>query len=239
MWRATWRLFRGAFASLFVRPAPVASLDPSRTDRFPDLSCPDLGDVVAVGGDLSVPRLIAAYRRGIFPYYEHDPILWWSPDPRAILELHSFHVPRRLARLVRSRKFRVSFDVAFDAVIRGCADREEGTWINDDMINAFGRLHAAGHAHSVEVWLADELVGGLYGVAAGGLFAGESMFSRVSDASKVALVALVERLRQRGYVLFDVQILNDHTASLGAIEIPRRDYLRRLNDALECEVTFG
>jgi leucyl/phenylalanyl-tRNA--protein transferase len=242
MWRAAWRLIRGAFASLLdaaAAPSGVAPLDPRRPDDFPDPNRADLGDVVAFGGDLSVARLVAAYRRGIFPYYEKNPILWWSPDPRAVFELDCFHVPRRLGRTIRSGRFRVSFDTAFAAVIRACADRAEGTWINADMIRAFERMHAAGHAHSVEVWQADELVGGLYGVAAGALFAGESMFSRVSDGSKVALVALIERLRQRGYVLFDVQILNDHTASLGAVEIPRREYLRRLADAIGREASFG
>jgi leucyl/phenylalanyl-tRNA--protein transferase len=194
---------------------------------------------MAVGGDLSPERLVAAYRAGIFPYYESPPVLWWSPDPRAIFELDRFHISRRMARTVRSGRFRVTFDRAFDAVIRGCADRREGTWITPEVIAAFGELHRAGVAHSVEVWQGDDLVGGVYGVAIGGLFAGESMFSKTRDASKVALVFLVERLRQRGHVLFDVQILNEHTASLGAVEVPRRVYLQRLADAVERDVSFG
>jgi leucyl/phenylalanyl-tRNA--protein transferase len=193
---------------------------------------------MAVGGDLSVERLLAAYRAGIFPYYESPPVLWWSPDPRAIIELNHFHVSRRLARTVRSGRFLVTFDEAFDAVIRSCGDRAEGTWITPEMIVAFNDLHRLGHAHSVEVWQGNDLVGGVYGVTVGGLFAGESMFSRARDASKVALVYLVERLRQCGFVLFDVQILNDHTASLGAIEVSRRAYLRRLADAVARPVRF-
>ena len=242
MWRTAWRLIRGGFASLVeaaAAPPGVAPLDVRRPDDFPDPNRADLGDVVAFGGDLSVARLVAAYRRGIFPYYEKNPILWWSPDPRAIFEVTSFHVPRRLGRTIRSGRFRVSFDTAFAAVIRACADRAEGTWINADMIRAFERMHAAGHAHSVEVWQGDQLVGGLYGVAAGALFAGESMFSRVSDASKVALVYLMNHLRQRGFQLFDIQMLTDHTARLGAIEISRSDYLERLKRALACRAAFA
>jgi leucyl/phenylalanyl-tRNA--protein transferase len=205
---------------------------------FPDPCRGPRDGPIAVGGDLKVERLLTAYRSGIFPYYEVPPILWWSPDPRAIFELDRFHVSRRLARTVRSGRFRVTFDQDFDAVIRGCGERGEGTWITPEMIAAFNDLHRLGHAHSVEVWQGDDLVGGVYGVTVGGLFAGESMFSWVRDASKVALVHLVERLRQRGFVLFDVQILNDHTASLGAIEIPRRTYLRRLATAVEHDVRF-
>jgi leucyl/phenylalanyl-tRNA--protein transferase len=244
MFAATWRLIRGAFSALREaarRSAPfdVTRLDGKPADAFPDPHQASPFGILAVGGDLSVPRLLAAYRRGIFPYYEQGPILWWSPDPRAVFELDGLRVSRRLARTVRSGKFRVSFDAAFDAVVRGCAERGEGTWINADMIAAYNQLHAVGHAHSVEVWLGDELAGGVYGVTVGGVFAGESMFSRVRDASKVALVALVERLKQRGYALFDVQILNDHTASLGAVEIARDEYLRRLADAVGREATFG
>lgn len=241
MW-PLWHLLRAvwaAFAPATPVPDPTPRLDPRRPDWFPDpLGAPSAG-VVALGGDLSVPRLLAAYRRGFFPYYEAGPILWWSPDPRAVFDLDDFHVGRRLARTARSGKFRVTFDIAFGRVIRGCADRDEGTWINPDMVRAYDALHAAGHAHSVEAWQGDELAGGIYGVAIGGMFAGESMFSRTSDASKVALVALAERLRERGYTLFDVQILNPHTASLGARETSRAEYLRRLAEAVRSPVTFG
>ncbi len=183
---------------------------------FPDPSRANAEGLICIGGDLSARRLIAAYRQGIFPFYnDESPILWWSPDPRAIFELEGFHVSRRLARTIRSGKFFVTFDQAFAAVIRACADREEGTWITPEMIDAFTELHRLGHTHSVEVWQDGILAGGVYGVAQGGLFAGESMFTRLRDASKVALAHLVEHLRERGYTLFDVQYLNDHTASLG------------------------
>jgi leucyl/phenylalanyl-tRNA--protein transferase len=237
--RATWSAVRGTLSTLLApwwRPSPVS---PRRSGPpFPDPAHAPRDGPLAVGGDLSAERLLAAYTAGIFPYYESPPVLWWSPDPRAVFDLDGFHVSRRLARTIRSGRFRVSFDQAFDAVIRACGDRDEGTWITAEMIAAFNDLHRLGHAHSVEVWQGDTLAGGVYGVTVGGLFAGESMFSRVSDASKVALVHLVERLRQRGFVLFDVQILNDHTASLGAVEIPRRVYLHRLADAVRRDVRF-
>jgi leucyl/phenylalanyl-tRNA--protein transferase len=160
------------------------------------------------------------------------PMFWWSPDPRAIIELDGLHVSRRLTRTVRSGKFRVSFDEDFAGVIRGCGDRAEGTWITPDMVTAYTRLFDLGVAHSVEVWHNGQLAGGTYGVALGGLFAAESMFYRVRDASKVALVALADRLRQRGFELWDIQMLTDHTASLGAVEVPRAEYLKRLHRAL-------
>jgi leucyl/phenylalanyl-tRNA--protein transferase len=207
---------------------------------FPDPARADPEGLICVGGDLSPRRLLAAYRQGIFPYFSDEtPILWWSPDPRAIIELDGLHVSRRLARTVRAGKFFVTFDQAFPAVIRACAQREEGTWITQGMIDAYIELHRQGHTHSVETWQDGELAGGVYGVTIDGLFAGESMFTRRTDGSKVALVHLVEHLRQRGYTLFDVQYVNDHTESLGAIEIPRREYLARLKDALRREVSFG
>lgn len=207
---------------------------------FPDPERADDDGLVAVGGDLSPKRLLEAYRRGIFPWFDEEtPILWWSPDPRAIFEMDGLHVSRRLARTIRSGRFTVSFDRDFAGVIRGCAYRpEQGVWITPEMIRAYTRLHELGHAHSVEVWHEGELAGGLYGVAVGGLFAGESMFTRVRDASKVALAHLMDHLRRHGYQLFDVQFLNDHTASLGATEIPRREYLARLRRALAADVTF-
>jgi leucyl/phenylalanyl-tRNA--protein transferase len=197
--------------------------------------------LVAVGGDLSPGRLLAAYRHGVFPWYsEGDPIHWWSPDPRAVFELDALHVSRRLNRTLRSGRFRLGVNEDFAGVIRGCADRPgEGTWITAEMIEAYEELHRLGHAHSVEAWYEGRLAGGIYGVAVGGLFAGESMFSRVRDASKVALVHLVGRLRQRGFRLFDIQLLTEHTARLGACTIPRPEYLRRLALALECPATFA
>lgn len=203
---------------------------------------PELADeqgLVAVGGDLSPHRLLQAYRQGIFPWYDDSyPICWWSPDPRAIFDIHNFHVSRRLRRTLRSGRFTVTINRAFGGVIRGCADREEGTWITRDMIAAYERLHRLGHAHSVEAWHGHELAGGIYGVALGGFFAGESMFYRCTDASKVALTGLVAQLCARGFVLFDTQMVTAHTDRLGALEIPRVEYLARLREALAVPVTF-
>jgi leucyl/phenylalanyl-tRNA---protein transferase len=205
-----------------------------------DPEAADARGLVAVGGDLRPETLLAAYGRGVFPWYEEGlPVCWWSPDPRAILPLDALHITRRLARTIRSGRFAVTVNGDFAGVIRGCADRAEGTWITRDMIAAYERLHELGHAHSFEVWRGDQLAGGVYGVAVGGLFAAESMFHRISDASKVALVALVEHLQSRGFVLLDVQMVTVHTARLGAIEVPRREYLRRLRSATALDVTMG
>jgi leucyl/phenylalanyl-tRNA--protein transferase len=200
----------------------------------------DENGLVGVGGDLGPDTLLEAYRSGVFPWYDEGmPVCWWSPDPRAVIELDGLHVSRRLARTLRSGEFAVTFDREFAAVIRGCADRpDEGTWIVPDMIAAYERLHELGHAHSVEVWQDGALAGGLYGVAVGGLFAGESMFHSRTDASKVALVAAVRRLRERGFRLFDVQFVTEHTARMGAVEIPRKEYLTRLRAALRVSATF-
>jgi leucyl/phenylalanyl-tRNA--protein transferase len=204
---------------------------------------PELADesgLVAVGGDLEPHRLLQAYRAGVFPWYDDSvPVCWWSPDPRAIFELDSFHCPRRLQRTIRSGRFHTTINQAFAKVMLGCAAREEGTWITQDMLCAYIRLHELGYAHSVEVWEDLTLAGGLYGVSIGGLFAGESMFSSRSDASKIALVATFERLRERGFVLFDTQVANDHTRRLGAIDIPRSTYLARLRRALRVKASFG
>lgn len=206
-------------------------VDPRLADDF---------GLVGVGGDLEPERLLLAYRQGIFPMYEEgEPICWWSPNPRAIFELHGLRVSRRLARTIRSGKFQVTMDRCFTEVMIGCADRREGTWITREIIEAYTRLHQLGHAHSVEVWSEGRLVGGVYGVAIGGFFSGESMFHRVRDASKVALFYLFEHLLRRGFDLFDTQILNAHTAALGAVTIPRREYLARLREALKMPVSFG
>lgn len=203
---------------------------------------PELADeigLVAIGGDLRPERVLQAYRSGIFPWYDaNSPICWWSPDPRAIFELGSYHIPRRLRRTIRSGHFRRTVNEAFVQVMRGCAERAEGTWIVPEMIDAYTRLHKLGWAHSLEVWQGKELAGGIYGVASGAFFAGESMFTHVRDGSKVALVFLMERLRQRGYKLFDIQMLTEHTARLGAIEIPRDQYLGRLREAIGLPVRF-
>lgn len=208
--------------------------------NFPNPSLADPDGLLAVGGDLEPETLLCAYKNGIFPWFDSDtPILWWCPDPRAILEFNNLYVSKRLARTLRGDKFQVTFNQDFDAVVKGCAYRpEEGTWITPEVAKAYGKFHQLGHAHSVEVWQDGSLVGGLYGVAIGGLFAGESMFSTVSDASKIALVALVDRLKHKGFQLFDLQIINDHTSMMGATEIPRDSYLARIKTAVKLKVSF-
>ena len=196
--------------------------------------------LVAAGGDLEPGTILAAYRSGIFPWPDASgELLWWSPDPRAILPLEGFHESRSLRRRRRRAAFTVTFDRDCAAVLRGCADRPEGTWILPAMQDAYLRLHGLGWVHSVEVWNADRLAGGLYGVAIGGLFAAESMFHRETDASKVALASLVERLRRRGFLLLDVQFRTPHLQSLGVTEVSRVEYLHRLDDALARTVWFG
>jgi leucyl/phenylalanyl-tRNA---protein transferase len=221
----------------------MTALPPSRF--FPPAESANEDGLVCIGGDLSADWLLDAYRHGLFPWPLIDGIdvpQWWSPDPRAIFELDGFHVSRRFRQTLRSGKFAVSSDRDFGGVIRGCAtagDRLGKTWLSDEMIVAYERLHELGHAHSVEVWLGEELAGGVYGVAIGGLFAGESMFHYRREASKVALFHLIRHLGGRSYLLFDIQQLTPHTASLGAKEIPRTHYLKRLRAAVEVDVTFG
>jgi leucyl/phenylalanyl-tRNA--protein transferase len=190
---------------------------------------------------LPLDELLLAYANGWFPMADDDRrVRWYSPDPRGILPLDRFHVPRRLARTIRQRRFEIRVDTAFREVIEACArDREDGTWISREIVETYVALHERGFAHSVEAWQDGRLAGGLYGVALLGAFFGESMFHRVRDASKVALVALIERLRERGYRLLDVQWLTDHLEQFGAIEIPRAEYLRRLSDALQVECRFA
>ena len=200
-------------------------------DPFPPVerALKDPNGLLAAGGELSVERLLEAYRRGVFPWYSGaEPVLWWSPDPRMVLYCGELKVSRSLAKSVRNKGYEVRVDTAFAAVLDGCADRPQGTWLGGDMKKAYLRLHRAGHAHSFETWRGGELVGGLYGVALGRMFYGESMFSRATDASKVALVALVEELRQRGFPLIDCQVRTPLLAQLGAREIPRREFLRRV-----------
>ncbi|MFL5331335.1 MAG: leucyl/phenylalanyl-tRNA--protein transferase [Gemmataceae bacterium] len=250
------------------------------TEQF-DPESADSEGLVAIGGDLEPETLLSAYRHGVFPWFDEGmPFCWWSPDPRAVIEFDKFHVSRRLARTIRSGRFTTTINRDFIGVMRGCAVRDEGTWITDDMLAAYARLHALGVAHSVEVWLStgfvagsevalgdrrpgsalasspglrspkatsdpatksrmkSRLVGGVYGVAIGGFFAAESMFHRATDASKVALAALVEHLRQRGFHLLDIQLITPHTTRMGATEIPRGDYLSRLATALSVPTTF-
>jgi leucyl/phenylalanyl-tRNA--protein transferase len=208
--------------------------------RFPDPQSADSDGLVAVGGDLSAPRLRLAYRSGVFPWTV-EPVTWWSPDPRAVLELDGLHVSRSLARVLRRGEFRVTADQAFAEVMAGCAAPGPGrptTWITPEFVRAYCALHQQGWAHSLECWQGASLAGGIYGVAIGGFFAGESMFHRAANASKVALVCLVEHLRRCGFALFDIQMLTPITSQLGGIEIPRREYLRRLRQAIAMERTF-
>ena len=187
--------------------------------------------------------LIAAYCQGLFPMADDDgAIHWYDPHPRAIIPLDQFHVSRRLARRVRGGEFEIRVDTSFRAVMQACAEPrpgQAGTWISGDLVDVYVELHRLGFAHSVEAWRSGELVGGLYGVAIRGLFAGESMFSRATDASKVALVHLVERLRRGGFALLDTQfVVGGHMLQFGTIEIPRGEYKRRLALALQLEATF-
>ena len=188
--------------------------------------------------------LVSAYTHGWFPMAGDDAVIrWYSPDPRGIIPLDSFHIPARLARVVRSRRFEVRIDESFSEVIRACAEAERhpedsGSWISDEIAESYRALHASGIAHSVETWRDGKLVGGLYGVAMGGAFFGESMFHRATDASKVALVALVDRLRQRGYRLLDTQWVTDHLVQFGAVEIRRAEYLKLLDESLQVSCRF-
>jgi leucyl/phenylalanyl-tRNA--protein transferase len=211
---------------------------------FPDprqaLNFGNLNGFVAMGGDLSLPRLLLAYRSGIFPW-SVDPITWWSPDPRGIFELDRFHVSRSLQRTLRTRGFVITRNKRFVEVMSGCAAPGAGrtsTWISPEFLEAYTRLHEAGHAHSVECWLGDSLVGGVYGVQIGGLFAGESMFHRAPDASKVSLHHLVSYLRDQGFALFDIQMVTPHTQQLGASTLPRNTYLARLRQAVSLSCHF-
>ena len=199
---------------------------------------------LCIGGALEPELLLDAYRHGIFPWPRDDqsPLSWWSPDPRAVIEFDNFHVPRRLARTIRSKRFLATCDRDFSGVIRGCAgehSRYSPTWITPNMVAAYERLHQMGYAHSIEVWQNERLVAGTYGVSIGGLFAAESMFHRITDASKVALVHLANHLQARGYKLLDVQQWTAHTGRFGAIEIPRSQYLQRLAAVVDLPVTFG
>jgi len=198
---------------------------------FPPVKFADQNGLLAIGGDLSMERLKLAYRSGIFPWYsEGEPILWYSPDPRMVLFPDELKIAKSMRQIIRSNRFRVTFNQAFEEVILNCKniDRnnqgQDGTWITNEMIDSYIKLHKEGIAKSVEVWDGDELVGGLYGVEAGSVFCGESMFSKVSNASKVALVSLVQN-KEKAYNLIDCQVYNDHLASLGAREIPREDFL--------------
>jgi leucyl/phenylalanyl-tRNA---protein transferase len=211
----------------------------SRDLRFPPVEAATPEGLVAVGGDLSSARLIEAYRHGIFPWYNPgEPILWWSPDPRAVLYPATLKISRSLRQTLKRGQFKVTFDTAFREVMLACAAPRAqypggGTWITDDMVLAYCALHEQGVAHSVEVWHGEQLAGGLYGVALGGVFFGESMFTRITDASKVALTVLARMLNERGFVLIDCQLPSAHLSRLGAEAVPRARFLGELEPALK------
>jgi len=229
-----------------VRPSPRggSKLDPvpvyrlSREPVFPEPREAEEDGLLAVGGDLSPERLLQAYAAGIFPWYSQgSPILWWSPDPRLVLEPERLHIPRSLSRTLRRGQFTVRADTAFEQVIRGCAHKsrpgQDGTWITKEMSAAYLRLHRLGFAHSFESFEGDRLVGGLYGVSLGGAFFGESMYADRPDASKVAFVRGVDWLSRRGVDLIDCQVRTEHLVRFGAREIGRDEFLARLERALE------
>jgi len=200
---------------------------------FPHPSLADPVGLLAIGGDLSPDRILLAYAHGIFPWYSDPaPILWWSPDPRLVLFPSDLKISHSLRRVIKKQVFKITVDVAFEEVIRACAQTREETWITGEMIDAYVSLHHLGFAHSIESRYNDRLVGGLYGVALGRAFFGESMFSTMSDASKVALVYLVDYLSDRGFEFIDCQTRTEHLKSLGAKEIPRKEFLERLAKAV-------
>lgn len=215
---------------------PLFALPPEHIFPDPELARED--GLLAVGGDLHPGRLLLAYAQGIFPWYsEEQPILWHSPDPRFVLMLDEFELSRSLRRVVRKQPFEIRADTAFEDVIDACAavarPEQDGTWITSEMRSAYVALHELGFAHSVESWLDGELQGGLYGVSLGGVFFGESMFARASDASKVALVHLVMQLRAWGFDLLDSQVHTEHLARFGGREIPRHHYLDLLHERMQ------
>ena len=215
-----------------------------RSLEFPDLDEADESGLLAIGGDLSIERLKLAYSKGIFPWYEDGmPILWWSPDPRMVLFPEKMIISHSLRQSIKKQQFTVTIDHAFEKVIRNCAKTtrkgEDGTWITTEMQNAYIRLHEAGYAHSAEAWLDGELVGGLYGVALGKAFFGESMFHHVTNASKVALFELVEKLSSWNFEIIDAQVYTNHLESLGGEMIPRGEYIHILEKALLKEDVIG
>jgi leucyl/phenylalanyl-tRNA--protein transferase len=216
--------------------AEVPSIDDGRP--LPDARSAEDG-LVAIGGTMTVERLLEAYSKGMFPWTA-NPVTWWSPDPRAVFDLASVHVPHRLRGALAKHPYRVAFDENFRQVIEACAEAPrdyDQSWISAEFIEAYTALHRAGHAHSFELWRGDALVAGIYGVALGRFFAGESMFHRETNASKIALILLQQRLRAQGYTLFDTQMLTPVTEMLGAQLIPREEYLERLRRAILAEHT--
>lgn len=202
----------------------------TKTLFFPPVSETDEDGILAVGGDLSPERLLLAYQSGIFPWFEDDdPIIWWSPNPRMVLLFDELVISKSMRNILNRKMFKVTFNQNFREVISNCKkikrDGQNGTWITDDMVEAYVKLHELGIAKSVEVWLDEELVGGLYGIDLGHVFCGESMFSKVSNASKVAFIILAQQLQKNNYQLIDCQVYNDHLASLGCREINREDFI--------------
>ena len=212
----------------------IQSLDALPPGTFPDpeRALADPNGLLAFGGDLSPQRLVAAYAHGVFPWYsEGDPLLWWSPDPRCVFATDGVHVSHSLAKFLRRCEWQWSMDRAFERVVQACAAPradQGGTWITPDMMTAYTNLHVLGCAHSVEIWKHDELTGGLYGVSVGRMFSAESMFSRRTNASKIALLALARVLRERGFPWIDAQVPNPHLLRMGARMLPRRRFLREL-----------
>lgn len=223
---------------------PVFWLDDEALDfPAPELATPE--GIIAVGGDLSPERLLTAYSEGIFPWFnEGDPILWWSPDPRFVLFPNELVVARSMRPYFNQKKFQVTFDHNFEGVMRNCQQSNRNgqsgdTWITEDMIQAYVQLHRLGYAHSVEVWQEDELVGGLYGISLGKIFFGESMFAKVSNASKYGFITLVQKLREKGFVLIDCQQQTQHLGSLGARPISRKSFLQYLEENKKQETLTG
>jgi len=225
-------------------PEDFPWLDETEFVRFPPPEASNSDGILAFGGNLSPGMLLSAYKQGIFPWFsDGDPILWWCPDPRFVIQPDRLHVSRSLRRTLRSGRYHCTFDTSFADVISQCARVErrgqDGTWITDDMADAYLRLHELGFAHSCETWEGDLLVGGAYGVSLGRVFFGESMFSVASDASKVALVTIVRTLEQRGFGLIDSQVRTNHVASMGGIDIPRDEFLVRLAEGLSHDTIRG
>lgn len=215
-----------------------------RLSKEPIFPHPELANeegIVAIGGDLSPRRLLAAYCNGIFPWFSEDqPILWWSPDPRCIIFPEDIKVSRFMQKLLRKGTYKVTFDTAFRQVITCCAElRTEGTWITQEMHEAYCTLHSLGYAHSVEVWYEERLVGGLYGVSLGSCFFGESMFSIMDNTSKTALITLAAKLKEKGFTMIDCQVHTQHLESMGAVNVPRSDFLHLLAEGLEKDTFRG
>lgn len=211
---------------------------------FPQTRHADENGLLAIGGDLSSARLLEAYKKGIFPWYsEGEPILWWSPDPRLVLFPDEIRISRSLKKTIKKKTFRITADTAFKSVITKCAqtrlEENGGTWITSDMIEAYCGLHESGHAHSVEAWMEGNLVGGLYGVAMGRCFFGESMFTTISNASKVAFVRLVDFLKEASYDMIDCQVSTEHLINFGARHIPRSHFVQRLEKFMDAPVKTG